>query len=57
MDTANLEDPRSLTSAESAPHSGRGLIDALARQLGGHARLGGTPFGGVEVAVAFSRGG
>lgn len=41
----------------AAPHSGRGLIDALARQLGGYARLGSTPFGGAEVAVAFSRGG
>jgi two-component sensor histidine kinase len=37
--------------------SGRGLIETLARQLGGYARLGSTPFGGAEVSVVFSRNG
>lgn len=36
---------------------GRGLIDALARQLGGYARLGSSPFGGALVSVTFPRGG
>lgn len=34
-------------------HSGRGLIETLARQLGGYARLGSANFGGAEVSVVF----
>jgi two-component sensor histidine kinase len=34
---------------------GRGRIDALARQLGGYARLGSAPFGGALVSVVFPR--
>lgn len=37
------------------PHSGRGLIDALARQFGGYARLGSAPFGGALVSVIYRR--
>lgn len=35
--------------------SGRGLIDMLAQQLGGHARLGSAPFGGALVSVVYPR--
>jgi len=35
--------------------SGRGLIDTLARQLGGYARLGSAPFGGALVSVVYPR--
>ncbi|TAJ73610.1 MAG: sensor histidine kinase [Phenylobacterium sp.] len=35
--------------------SGRGLIDTLARQLGGYARLGSAPFGGALVSVIYPR--
>lgn len=35
--------------------SGRGLIDALAQQLGGYARLGSAPFGGALVSVVYPR--
>jgi len=35
------------------PVSGRGLIDTLARQLGGYARLGSAPFGGALVSVIY----
>ncbi len=38
---------------DHARNSGRGLIEALARQLGGGARLGSTFFGGAEVKVTF----
>lgn len=38
---------------DHARHSGRGLIEALAQQLGGRARLGSVPFGGAEVQVVF----
>lgn len=38
---------------DHAPDSGRGLIEALAHQLGGHARLGSANFGGAEVSVMF----
>jgi signal transduction histidine kinase len=37
------------------PLSGRGLLDALARQLGGYARLGSAPFGGALVSVVYPR--
>lgn len=37
------------------PHTGHGLIEALARQLGGYARLGSANFGGAEVCVVFPR--
>lgn len=37
------------------PHTGHGLIRALARQLGGYARLGSANFGGAEVSVVFPR--
>jgi two-component sensor histidine kinase len=33
--------------------AGRSLIEALARQLGGYARLGSANFGGAEVSVVF----
>lgn len=36
-------------------NSGRGLIENLARQLGGYARLGSANFGGAEVSVVFPR--
>jgi len=36
-------------------YSGRGLIETLARQLGGYARLGSANFGGAEVTVVFPR--
>jgi two-component sensor histidine kinase len=36
-------------------HSGRGLIETLARQLGGSARLGSANFSGAEVSVWFPR--
>jgi two-component sensor histidine kinase len=36
--------------------SGRGLIDMLAQQLGGYARLGSAPFGGALVTVVYPRG-
>lgn len=36
---------------DHAPGSGRGLIEALSRQLGGYARLGSVPFGGAEVSI------
>lgn len=36
-------------------YSGRGLIEALAHQLGGYARLGSANFGGAEVTVVFPR--
>jgi two-component sensor histidine kinase len=36
-------------------HSGRGLIETLAHQLGGYARLGSANFGGAEVTVVFPR--
>jgi two-component sensor histidine kinase len=35
--------------------SGRGLIETLARQLGGHARLGDAPFGGASVSIVYPR--
>lgn len=35
--------------------SGRGLIDMVAEQLGGYARLGSAPFGGALVTVVFPR--
>lgn len=34
---------------------GRGLIDMLARKLGGYARLGSAPFGGALVSVVYPR--
>jgi two-component sensor histidine kinase len=34
-------------------HSGCGLIETLAQQLGGYARLGSANFGGAEVSVVF----
>jgi two-component sensor histidine kinase len=37
------------------PHTGHGLIQALARQLGGYARFGSANFGGAEVSVVFPR--
>lgn len=37
----------------SEPHPGRNLIERLARQLGGYARLGSANFGGAEVTVVF----
>lgn len=40
---------------DHARNSGRGLIEALAHQLGGGARLGSVPFGGAEVRVVFPR--
>lgn len=36
------------------PQSGRGVIDALARHLGGYARLGSAPFGGALVTVIYT---
>ena len=37
------------------PESGRGRIAALARGLGGHARINSAPFGGAQVLVAYPR--
>jgi len=36
-------------------HNGRGLIEALARQLGGYARMSSANYGGAEVQVVFPR--
>lgn len=35
--------------------SGRGLIEALARQLGGDARFGNAPLGGAQLSVIYPR--
>lgn len=36
-------------------HRGRGLIETLARQLGGYARMSSANYGGAEVQVVFPR--
>lgn len=42
-----------MAEALDHPRGGRALIAALARQLGGHARMGSAPSGGGSVAVVF----
>jgi len=45
-----------MTDLDHARNSGRGLIETLAHQLGGRARIGSANFGGAEVQVEFSHG-
>jgi len=40
---------------DADPDSGRGRIAALARQLGGQARINSAPFGGAQILVAYPR--
>ena len=42
-----------MPDSAGGPDSGRGLIEALARKLGGYARLGSATFGGAAVSVSF----
>jgi DNA-binding response OmpR family regulator len=45
-----------MSDSDSERHAAHGLIEALARQLGGYARLGSANFGGAEVSVVFPHG-
>lgn len=44
-----------MTDSIGEEHTGRGMIERLARELGGYARLGSANFGGAEVSVIFPK--